>query len=118
MKQLHIKCHNGKEIVLVDTIGRENYYEVLGWYMYKGLKLKPVGFLKDITEEQAKEWFTDSDSDAIQINIKYLHDIIRSHGWHLWENPYKNPLMNAADPSLIEEAEERTMFNPFIFEKI
>lgn len=112
MKQLHIKCHNGKEIVLVDTIGREQYYKSMSNLLFNGTYFFPVGFLKDITEAETDfQYIYKSKKEEIE-------SLIRSHGWHIWENPYKNPLMNAADPKLIEEAEDKTLYNPFIFEKI
>jgi len=127
MKELKFSTSKG-EFILVDSIGRENYYEVL---RSEGLQVEHIGMVKEMTEEQFAEVV---DSDEIsdvehhayrEIYIDYTNDeqafetaresfssLIRSLGWYLFSNNC---------PSLHHDklrAESKTLYNPILLKKI
>ena len=137
MKELKFTTSKG-EFILVDSIGRENYYEAL---RSEGMQVEHIGMVKDMTEEQFAEFVEmplpsfEVDEDTGQFSRYDISaresflSLIRSLGWYLWENPecpnqfcdngYIGLGYNEkARCSLCEEVEERVFENPILLKKI
>lgn len=128
-------------------IGHDTYRE------YFIGKLHEISFISEITEEQAAEVVECSihtnlfahyvneipvNTYCYKSSIESLHSLIKSKGYHLFENPYKEPKFNydfgedGPSDSMLEsaefdfdyrleeynEAETKTLRNPYLFKKI
>ena len=115
MKKLEFTTSKG-EFIIVDSIGRENYYEVL---RSEGLQVYHIGMLRDMTEEQFAEVFDEPINHSRQGNYyssyrQKFESLIKSLGWYLFENPYSN----FADETGYQEAESKTLYSPILLKKI
>ena len=133
MKKLEFETSKGEFMLVGISKSIEEAYED-GYIFYK-----LIGKLSDITEEQASEmvdiWFESDEGKVFYTNYlvnghafesatESLQSLIKSKGVHLFENPYKNMLsIQSLEGSQIhsknvEEAEEKTIYNPYLFKKI
>ena len=98
-----------------------------------GIKYKPFGVVKHMTEEQFAE-VVDSFELYGNINVGYknyteeepvldtakesFESLIKSLRWYLFENPIENWKDEMYYETTIEEAESKTLYNPIILKKV
>lgn len=134
MKSKEFKTSKG-EFVIVDSVGRDNYYEVIRYYIENNIQIKYINLLKYITEDQAKEIFGDMEfhnfGDYLHTNKLKLEALIKSLGIHLYDS-YSEECGNFFCENgkidigygeftrccLCEERDDNTFYNPYIFKKI
>lgn len=135
MKKLEFKTSKGS-FILVDSIGRENYYEVL---RSECLQVEQIGMVKNMTEEQFAEvvewneihqfypdyrikeysWYGDLTAR------ESFESLVNSLGWYLLENPNGVSYSKMNDSEMDyrsflswHEAESKTLHNPILLKKI
>ena len=141
MKELKFTTSKG-DFILVDSIGRENYYEVL---RSEGLQVEHIGMVNEMTEEQFAEvvehynfgtkqnpdlGFRNYTSTAFSIDTgrQSFSSLVRSKGWYLWENPkgkqYPDWRQYASTKQYQQhsmdwiQAESKTLYNPILLRKV
>lgn len=131
MKKIEFKTIKG-DFVLVDNRGRANYYDVISDFIMRGVNLKYINQIKDITEKQASNIVDNPTSDGFYPRywnfedgntmwyclkdnaLESLHSLLKSKGVYLYENPNDNQCGTIE----WQEAEQNTFYNPYLFKKI
>lgn len=130
MKKLNFKTSKGK-FVVVDIESDKDIYDIQSNFGYLLKDFCDWIYLKDITEKQASEiveeyfstttneidvYFDYRDDTQTDCPIDSLHSIIEFLGYHLFENPNKDPgLMPSTELDVYRKAQAKTFFNPIIF---